>query len=58
MEGAMDKVDILYDQFFRELGRIEANRQGHHLAELTTLSFLIDRQIALVECVALFLQPM
>ena len=29
--------------------RIEANRQGHVLAELTTLSFLIDRQIATLE---------
>ena len=45
----MDKTDILANQYLSDLERIEANRQGHILAELTTLSFLIDHRIATLE---------
>lgn len=45
----MEKVDVLADQFLGEVERANANRQGHILAELTVLSFLIERQIATLE---------
>lgn len=44
-----DKTDILAGQFLNASLRANANRQGHVIAELTTLSFLIDRRIATLE---------
>jgi hypothetical protein len=46
----MDKADTVAKQFSGgELERIEANRQGHVVAELTVLSFLIQHGIVTLE---------
>jgi hypothetical protein len=42
----MEKVDIVASQMLQHIERVEANRRGHIVAELTALSFLLDHQIA------------
>jgi phospholipid N-methyltransferase len=45
----MDKTDILAGQFLSEIQRANINRQGHIVAELACLSFLVERRIATLE---------